>query len=68
MKVAVCVPGTEKEKTVDLEDSANSLMVIEKLGFFPDAVLVKKNGAIIPMDEPLNDGDKITLIVVSSGG
>ena len=53
---------------VDVEDGADSSSVIESVELFPDAVIVKRNGEVIPLDEPLSEGDRLTLILVASGG
>ncbi len=34
----------------------------------PDTLIVMKDNSPIPIDDRLNDGDKLTIILVSSGG
>jgi len=68
VRVFVNILGREGEKMIDLEDGADSCSVIERVELFPDAVIVKRNGKVIPLDEPLSEGDRLTLILVASGG
>ena len=42
--------------------------LLEKLDIKPDTTIVMKDKSPIPIDDDLNEGDELTIILVSSGG
>ena len=53
---------------LDLPGDATAETVVRALSLHPDAVLVVRDNAPIPLDGPLGDGDTVTVINIVSGG
>ena len=66
MNVSV-VYGRLKKKLV-LGSRATAFDALKKAGINPEIVLIKREGEIIPDAELLNDGDKLELLRVVTGG
>lgn len=56
------------EKDIEIEGGSTSEDVLKALTLLPDAHLMVRNNAPIPLDAPLRDGDSIKIIKVASGG
>jgi sulfur carrier protein ThiS len=52
----------------ELEGNFTVRQAIEKVGLNPEAVLAVRDGELITGDTRLQDGDKIRLVAVISGG
>jgi len=60
-----------EKNNLDLEiksENATVLDVLAKLNIKPDTVIVIRENKPIPIDEDINDGDKLKIIKVASGG
>jgi sulfur carrier protein ThiS len=62
------IPKGDIIEKLELENGSDGLALLSKLEFAPDVHIITKNKLPIPMDEILNDGDKLTIISVVSGG
>jgi len=60
-------PSREK-KMVKLSGKATGIKLLKDLDLHLDAHIIVRDGAPIPMDEKLKDGDKIRILTVTSGG
>jgi len=52
----------------DLEDNSTALDLLRAMRLRPDAFIISRSGAVIPVDSELREGDSVTLIRVASGG
>jgi len=66
MKVFVAFPP-EEEKQVETR-SKTPLGFLDERRLPPDMYITVINGVPAPIDQPLNDGDRLTFISVASGG
>ncbi|WP_457554462.1 MoaD/ThiS family protein [Candidatus Pyrohabitans sp.] len=66
MKVKVLVGREERE--VEVKEGASVAEVLEALGINREEVIVKLGDAIVTEEEPLEEGSRIELIRVISGG
>ncbi len=56
------------EQIVEVPQGSSPMVVLDLLRLPPDAFIVLRGRAPIPLDERLSDGESITLIKVASGG
>ncbi len=68
MKVTAKILRSNNTKKIDLKSGSTVINLLEKLNMKPDTLIVMKDNSPIPIDDRLNDGDKLTIILVSSGG
>ncbi len=69
MRVTVqLLPGKKKAKSLELKKGARAQDAIREMGLYPDAWIPVRGDEPIPVDEPLEDGEKLKLIAVVSGG
>jgi len=68
MHVVVEVLPRGERRSVELPKFANGLDLVKALGLLPDAHILARERAPIPVDEPLRDGETVQLIRVVSGG
>lgn len=69
MRVTVqLLPSKKKAKTLELKKGAKAQDAIRAMGLYPDAWIPVRGDEPIPVDEPLEDGEKLKLIAVVSGG
>jgi sulfur carrier protein ThiS len=66
MDIEVELP--EGHRTVSVPDDANIFALLSKLGLYPDAVLIFRDGRVLPEDETLENGDSIRIMKIASGG
>ena len=66
MDVVVKYSGTQRTRT--LPQGSNAFLLLKEIGLFPDAVLIFRNGTVLPEDEIILDGDCIEVMRISSGG
>jgi len=57
-----------KRTAVSSKSGSTIQDIMKRLGLKPDMYVAVKNGANVPIDEPLSDGDCIKLLEVASGG
>jgi sulfur carrier protein ThiS len=67
MKITVDISGGKK-RIVSLSSGAKVIDAMRALRLHPDMHIAFRNGAAIPVDEPLRAGDKIQITCVASGG
>ena len=68
MKVHVELLPSGERKVMKLSDEASGFDVVDALDLRPDAHILVRDGRPIPMDEVLENGDRVKLIKVASGG
>lgn len=68
MRLTVRVLPAGKNETVELEDGADGLRLMNALKLNPDAHLLLRKDKPIPLDAKLRDGDEIAVVSVISGG
>lgn len=66
--VSVRWMGSEKTRKYDLLGGSRVMDLIEKMELNSEELVVRLNDKIVPEEERLNDGDKLELIPVVSGG
>lgn len=65
--VAELVPR-RVERTVELRTGATGLDLLRSLGLPPDAHLLIRDDTPVPLDAPLQEGERIRVVGVVSGG
>jgi sulfur carrier protein ThiS len=68
MKITVEFIPSKETKEVELEEGATGMSLVENLDLTPDSIIIARSRTPIPIDEPLKDGEILTLISVVSGG
>lgn len=68
MKIQVNIRENREVRTLELSEDSNAFSVIKSIGLFPDAVLVFRDGKVLPEDGPVQDGDILEIVRISSGG
>lgn len=68
MRVVVELFAQRATQEVDLADGATGLDLLGKLGLAPDAHLLIRGDAPIPLDDLLADGERLRILAVVSGG
>ena len=68
VKVKARIPRSNKSNEFILKTGSTVNNLLEKLNMKPDTLIVMRDKSPIPIDEILNDGDDLTIILVSSGG
>jgi len=68
MDIQVQLINDNKDFQLSLTDLAVAGDSLKELKIPPDTVIIMRNGKPIPIDTPLNNKDKLSLIRVLSGG
>ena len=68
MRVAAELLPLHRTEEIDLPSGATGFDLFRRLGLAPDAHLLVRGEAPIPLDEPLAEGDALLVISVVSGG
>lgn len=68
MRLVVDLFSQREERTVELPDRATGLDLFRLLSLAPDAHLLVRGDAPLPLDEPLEEGEALTILSVVSGG
>ena len=68
MEIQVQLVNDNKDLQLSLPDSSVAGDSLKKLKIPPDTVIITRNGKPIPIDTPLENKDKLSLIRVISGG
>jgi sulfur carrier protein ThiS len=68
MRVLAELVPSRREEFVELTPSARGLDLLKALHLAPDAHILFRGDAPIPIDETLVDGDRIRVVGVVSGG
>ncbi|MDG6219305.1 MAG: MoaD/ThiS family protein [Candidatus Thermoplasmatota archaeon] len=68
MEIKITFLRDNSSETISLEDSSTVLTLLEKIKKDPDTLVILRKGTPIPLDAPLQDGDDLTLVIVTSGG
>jgi len=66
MEIEVLMHGERKK--IGMDDGATGEMLISKLGFTPDGIILISGGKPVPYTETLRDGDEVKVVRVASGG
>lgn len=64
----ITVKLSDSHQTIDLEDGSDSFNLLKHMGLYPDAVLLFRDGIVLPEDEKISDGDCIEIMKIASGG
>ena len=68
MRVMAEIVPSRREEFVELTPSSRGLDLLKALHLAPDAHILFRGDAPIPVDENLVDGDRIRVVGVVSGG
>ena len=68
MQIVAEIVPTRREESVELTPSARGIDLLKALRLAPDAHILFRGNAPIPIDEILADGDRIRVVGVVSGG
>jgi len=68
VKIKARITRTNNTKEIDMKKGSKVINILERLDIKPDTTIVMKNKSPIPIDDDLNEGDDLTIILVSSGG
>jgi len=68
VKITVSIEPAKNKKQVEVPKGSKVLDIIQKINLKPDAVIVLLDNIPIPVDEILNDEQKLNIIQVASGG
>jgi len=68
MRVLVGLVPERTEREVVLPDRATGLELLRVLGRAPDVHILTRGDTPVPLDAPLEDGERVRVISVVSGG
>jgi sulfur carrier protein ThiS len=68
LDIIVKLSRSNEEKQITIDKKSTVSKVLKKIGLKPDTVIVMSNEKPIPITEKLIDGQKLTILQVSSGG
>ncbi|OGS62716.1 MAG: hypothetical protein A3K59_01115 [Euryarchaeota archaeon RBG_19FT_COMBO_69_17] len=68
MRVLVGLVPERTEREVVLPDRATGLELLRVLGRAPDVHILTRGDTPVPLDTPLEDGERVRVISVVSGG
>ena len=68
MEITVKLSRTKEIKKINLQKEPIVLDILKKINLKPDTVIVLSENKPISVDEELKDGQKLTILQVSSGG
>lgn len=68
MEITVKLSRTKEIKKINLQKEPIVLDMLKKINLKPDTVVVLSENKPISVDEELKDGQKLTILQVSSGG
>jgi len=69
MRIKVALYQEKNNSDLEIKsENATVLDVLTKLNIKPDTVIVMRDSKPIPVDDNINDGDKLKIIKVASGG
>ncbi len=68
MMIQINILPEKNVKEQEIQKSTTVGDVIKSMHIKPDTVIAMRDNTPIPIDETIKEGDKITIIKVSSGG
>jgi len=68
MKISVELIPSREKKIIELPQGSNGLNLVKAMGLAPDVHIIIRSNIPIPIDKVLQDGDKIRIISIVSGG
>ena len=69
MRIKVTLYPEKNNSDLEIKSkNATVLDVLAKLNIKPDTVIVMRGSKPVPVDDNINDGDKLKIIKVASGG
>ena len=68
MEITVKLSRKKEIKKINLQKEPIVLDILKKINLKPDTVIVLSENKPISVDEELKDGQKLTILQVSSGG
>lgn len=68
IEIVVSILGEEEKEEYSFPPGNRILDLLEELDRNPEAIVVERNGIIVPEDEELEDKDELRVIPVVSGG
>ncbi len=68
MKITVNLKRSKEIKNVTLEENSIIIDLLKKLKLKPDTVITMRNKIPVPVDDNLEDNDKLDILQISSSG
>ena len=68
MRVTADLVQSHRVEDIELAQGATGADLLEALGLAPDAHILLRGDRPIPMDEPLEDGERLVVLSAVSGG
>ena len=68
MNIKVNIISQNKIKNINIDYNSKVIDLLKKINLKPDIVIVLRDNTPIPVDEQLENNEKISIIEVSSGG
>ena len=68
MKITVEIARSKETKIIEINKGSNVEDLLKKLNLKPDTLIIMNGKNPIPINDTLNDKQKLTIIKVSSGG
>ena len=68
MKITINISRSNNKQDINLENGSTVLDLLKKINLKPDTVIIMDKEKPVPVDEIIEDGQKLTIIQVSSGG
>ncbi len=68
MHVTADLAQAHRLEDVELAAGATGMDLLDELGLAPDAHILLRGDAPIPVDEPLQDGERLVILSAVSGG
>jgi sulfur carrier protein ThiS len=66
--IELTVEVERQPRSLRLPSGSTAEAMLDSLGLFPDAHIVVRGKAPVPLDAPLEQGDRLRVIKVASGG
>jgi len=67
-EIELTVELDRQPKVLRLPEGSTAEVMLDSLGLYPDAHIVVRDKVPVPLDSPLEPGDRLRVIKVASGG
>jgi len=68
VKIKVKLPRNKQLKKITVKEGSTVEDLLKKINIKPDTIIVMSKNQPIPADDILNEGQKLTILQVASGG
>jgi len=68
MKILVKTLPDNNIKNIEIKSGSKIIDLLKKISLKPDSIIVLNDTSPVPVDENINEEQKITIIKVASGG